>query len=100
MNRYGKTISLLLINMMFLLPACRRAEINHLMEPRGHVQEYVDVVNKKNQRPVRTTKSLLFVFFGVLTVSIIHDFYYEDGHWLPNRKLREEPIYENGVLIK
>ncbi len=81
---------------MFLLPACRRAEISHLIEPQGHEQEYVDAENKNGQRPtpVWVVNSVLFAFFGLLTVSVIHDLYYNDGqHWMPHLIPNcEEPI--------
>jgi len=67
-----------------LLPACRRAEINHLIEPQGHVQEYGDVESKKDQWYVLVLTSTLLIPFGFLTLGVIHDLYYKDGHWIPH----------------
>jgi hypothetical protein len=98
-NKYGKIISLLLISMMFLLPACRRTEINHLIEPQqGHAQEDVNadtkpqeqvkecvcVENKRNQRHVWLLTSFSIAAFSFLIVGVIHDLYYKDGHWIPH----------------
>ncbi len=84
MNRYGKTVSLLLISMMFLLPACRRAEINHLIEPQEQVKECVCVENKKNHRHALLLTSFSIAAFGLLIVGVIHDLYYKNGHWIPH----------------
>jgi hypothetical protein len=88
-NKYGKIISLLLINMMFLLPACRRTEISHLIEPQVKAdinQEQVKecIENKRNKWHVFLIISILVVPFGFLTLGVIHDLYYKDGHWIPN----------------
>ncbi len=78
MNRYGKIINILLINMIFLLPACRRAEINHLIEPEP--QKYVVAY----QRNVWLLTSFSIAAFSFLIVGVIHDLYYKNGHWIPH----------------
>jgi hypothetical protein len=94
-NRYRKIISLLLISMMFLLPACRRTELSHLVEhaqedvkadikPQEHAKECVCVENKKNKRHVFLLISTSLAAFGFLIVGVIHDLYYKDGHWMPH----------------
>jgi hypothetical protein len=80
--------------MMFLLPACRRTEISHLIEPQGYVQDVKAdikqeqvkecIENKKNKWHVFLIISILVVPFGLLTLGVIHDLYYKDGHWIPN----------------
>ncbi len=97
MNRYGKTVSLLLISMMFLLPACRRTEINHLIQqghaqedvnadtkPQEQVKECVCVENKKNKKHVWLLTSFSIAAFSFLIVGVIHDLYYKNGHWIPH----------------
>jgi hypothetical protein len=86
MNRYGKIINILLINMIFLLPACRRAEINHLIEPEP--QKYVVAY----QRNVWVLNSILLSAFGLLTLGVIHDLYYKDGHWIPSLIPNHVPV--------